>query len=518
MVEAWESAQRVRELATGLNLDDLLGTESEPFLLRGLATDWPLVHAGRQSSAAARNYLLDHARDRQFTVNIGEPAAGERLFYRPDMQMNFRMGRASLADIFRGLEDNEGRADAPVIYLSSIDMVDFFEGLHEANCLNLGAREPLASIWIGNRTRIAPHNDVPNNVAVCVAGTRRFTLFPPDQFANLYLGPVDHTPAGRPVSMVDWSNPDFDRFPRAAEALAHAQVAELEPGDAIFIPSLWWHQVEALGAFNILVNYWWRDVPRFLGNPQDALYHAMLAIRDLDPAAKDMWKALFDYYVFENGEKVTAHIPEGARGVLDPNAREPLASIWIGNRTRIAPHNDVPNNVAVCVAGTRRFTLFPPDQFANLYLGPVDHTPAGRPVSMVDWSNPDFDRFPRAAEALAHAQVAELEPGDAIFIPSLWWHQVEALGAFNILVNYWWRDVPRFLGNPQDALYHAMLAIRDLDPAAKDMWKALFDYYVFENGEKVTAHIPEGARGVLDPLDAEHAGKLRANILHGLSR
>lgn len=318
MVEAWESAQRVRELATGLNLDDLLGTESEPFLLRGLATDWPLVHAGRQSSAAARNYLLDHARDRQFTVNIGEPAAGERLFYRPDMQMNFRMGRASLADIFRGLEDNEGRADAPVIYLSSIDMVDFFEGLHEANCLNLGAREPLASIWIGNRTRIAPHNDVPNNVAVCVAGTRRFTLFPPDQFANLYLGPVDHTPAGRPVSMVDWSNPDFDRFPRAAEALAHAQVAELEPGDAIFIPSLWWHQVEALGAFNILVNYWWRDVPRFLGNPQDALYHAMLAIRDLDPAAKDMWKALFDYYVFENGEKVTAHIPEGARGVLDP--------------------------------------------------------------------------------------------------------------------------------------------------------------------------------------------------------
>ncbi len=78
--------------------------------------------------------------------------------------------------------------------------------------------------------------------------------------------------------------------------------------------------------------------------------------------------------------------------------------------------------------------------------------------------------------------------------------------------------MPRFLGNPQDALYHAMLAIRDLDPAAKDMWKALFDYYVFENGEKVTAHIPEGARGVLDPLDAEHAGKLRANILHGLSR
>ena len=318
MAEVMASARRVRELSNQTNLDQLLGAETEPFVIRGLASDWPLVLAGRQSSAAARNYLLDHARDRQFTVNIGEPAAGERLFYGPDMQMNFRTGRASLADIFRGLEDNEGRADAPVIYLSSIDMDDFFEGLHEANHLDLAAREPLASIWIGNRTRIAPHNDVPNNVAVCVAGRRRFTLFPPDQFANLYLGPVDYTPAGRPVSMVDWANPDLGRFPRAAEALAHAQIAELEPGDAIFIPSLWWHQVEALAPFNILVNYWWRDVPRFLGNPQDALHHAMLAVRDLDPAAKRMWKALFDYYVFDNGDEVTAHIPEGARGVLDP--------------------------------------------------------------------------------------------------------------------------------------------------------------------------------------------------------
>ena len=308
----------VRELSVEDGLDDLLRRETEPFVIRGIASDWPLVRAGGKSPDEARSYLLEHARDRPFTVNIGEPAAGDRLFYDSDMQINFRTGRASLTDIFGGLADNEGRADAPVIYLSSIDMFDFFEGLHEANHLDLGTREPLASIWIGNRSRIAPHNDVPNNVAVCVVGRRRFTLFPPDQFANLYLGPVDHTPAGRPVSMVDLADPDLDRFPRIVEALAHAQVAELEPGDAIFIPSLWWHQVQALGPFNILVNYWWRDVPRYLGNPQDALHHAMLSIRDLDPAAKRLWKALFDHYVFENAEDVTAHIPEGARGVLDP--------------------------------------------------------------------------------------------------------------------------------------------------------------------------------------------------------
>jgi hypothetical protein len=312
------AAGKVREMAVSGDLGELLRDESEPFVVRGIASDWPLVRAGQQSPADARNYLLEHARDRQFTVNIGAPAAGERLFYDDDMQMNFRTGRANLADIFQGLADNEDKADAPVIYLSSIDMFDFFEGLHDANQLVLGTRQPLTSIWIGNRTRIAPHNDVPNNVAVCVAGSRRFTLFPPEQFKNLYLGPIDHTPAGRAVSMVDLANPDFQRFPRFAEAIRYAQVAELEPGDAIYVPSLWWHQVEALAPFNILVNYWWRDVPRYLGNPQDALHHAMLSIRDLDPVAKRRWKALFDYYVFENDASATDHILAGARGVLDP--------------------------------------------------------------------------------------------------------------------------------------------------------------------------------------------------------
>jgi hypothetical protein len=317
----------VRETEAGTGLDDLLSRETEPFVVRGIASGWPLVRAGTQSPEQARTHLLDRARDRPFMVNIGEPGAGERLFYDDRMGMNFRTGRASLADIFRGFADNEDRVDPPVIYLSSIDMADYFDGLHEANYLDLGDREPLASIWIGNRTRIAPHNDVPNNVAVCVAGRRRFILFPPEQFKNLYLGPIDHTPAGRPVSMVDLNDVDLDRFPAFAKALAHAQTAELEPGDAIFIPSLWWHQVEALAPFNILVNYWWRDVPPYLGNPQDALHHAMLSIRDLDPAAKRRWKALFDHYVFENDESLTAHIPEGARGVLDPLDAELAAKL-----------------------------------------------------------------------------------------------------------------------------------------------------------------------------------------------
>lgn len=299
-------------------LDDCLREARGPFVVRGLAVEWPLVQAGLAGAREARAYLLAHHRNRSFAVNVGEPGNGDRLFYDEAMGLNFRTGRGQLPDIFDGIDRNEQKPDAPVIYLSSVDVRQYFEGLHEANHIDLGDRNPIESIWIGTRTRIAAHNDFPNNLACCAVGRRRFTLFPPDQFANLYVGPLDHTPAGRPVSMVDLRQPDLDSYPHFREALQHAQVAELAPGDAIFIPSMWWHHVEGLAAFNVLVNYWWRDTPAYLAQPQDALHHAMLAVRDLPDHEKKLWREMFDYYVFANPAEVTAHIPEQSRGILGP--------------------------------------------------------------------------------------------------------------------------------------------------------------------------------------------------------
>lgn len=307
-----------REAADAAALDALLQGAREPFVIRGIAANWPLVQAGLISARAARDYLVQHARNVPFAVSIGRPGQDGRLFYDAAMEMNFHEARGKLADILGGIDANETRADPPTIYLGSIDVPTHFEGVVAENHLDLGARNPLISLWIGTQTRIAAHNDFPDNLACCVAGRRRFTLFPPDQFANLYLGPIDNTPAGRAVSMVDFRAPDLAAHPRFAEALAHAQVAELEPGDALFIPSMWWHHVEGLAPFNILLNYWWRDTPRFLGQPQDALNHAILSIRDLPAADRAIWRALFDHYVFASSPAMIEHIPESGRGVLAP--------------------------------------------------------------------------------------------------------------------------------------------------------------------------------------------------------
>ena len=316
-----------REVADRGELDTLLEGARDPFVVRGLVRDWPLVQAGLRSAAEARAHLLEHARNMPFEIALGPPGHGGRMFYGEDMGMNFRQGKGKLADIFAGFDRHEGEENPPTAYLASIDMQRFFHGLVDANPHPLGDRDPLQSIWIGTPTRIAAHNDFPDNLACCAVGKRRFTLFPPEQFENLYLGPIDNTPAGRAVSMVDFHAPDLDAHPRFADALEQAQVAELEPGDAVFVPSMWWHHVEGLAPFNILVNYWWRETPRFLGQPQEALNHAILAIRDLPPEDREIWRKLFDHYVFDNGPAVTGHIPEGSRGILDPLTAESAGRI-----------------------------------------------------------------------------------------------------------------------------------------------------------------------------------------------
>ena len=79
------------------------------------------------------------------------------------------------------------------------------------------------------------------------------------------------------------------------------------PGDALFIPSMWWHHVESRSELNLLVNYWWCDSLPELGSPTGALLHAMLAIRDLPSHQRKAWGNLFNHYVFDAGESTQSH-------------------------------------------------------------------------------------------------------------------------------------------------------------------------------------------------------------------
>jgi hypothetical protein len=191
--------------------------------------------------------------------------------------------------------------------------------------------------------------------------------------------------------------------------------------------------------------------------------------------------------------------------------------MWIGNQTMTAPHYDNMENIACVVAGRRKFTLFPIEQLPNLYMGPPDLTPAGQPISLVDIRAPDYARFPRYREAEAHGLVATLEPGDAIYIPTLWWHGVESLDSVNVMVNTWWRDVPSYLGSPMTALLSGLLALRDLPEAQRAAWKVVFDNLVFETNGPAFDHLPDAARGAFGPITRSSAAHLRNLLLQTLA-
>jgi hypothetical protein len=295
-----------------------------PTILRGIARDWPLVKAGLESAEAAIAYLKGFEGGRPVTAYTGAPEIGGRFFYNDNVTgLNFDAARVPLGEFFDRVAAHLDDPAPPSFYIGSTDLDLYLPGLRAANDLALNdpmfaANPPIVSIWIGNRTTVTAHYDMSNNIACCIAGRRRFTLFPPDQIANLYPGPLEPTPGGQVVSMVDFRDPDFEAFPRFREALAAGQVAELEPGDMLFYPALWWHHVEALDRFNILINYWWNTSPAFMDTPQNTLLHALLSLRDRPEAEKAAWRALFDYYVFGPAGQAGAHLPEHARGNLAP--------------------------------------------------------------------------------------------------------------------------------------------------------------------------------------------------------
>ena len=288
-----------------------------PLVLRGLVDSWPLVQAAKQSASDSIDYLTQFDSGAPLTVFTGPAENKGRVFYNQDYSgFNFANQQADLKQVFAQLIEHSDNSQAPMVYVGSTMIDHWLPGFRQHNDLALSEHNPVVSIWLGNRSRIAAHYDFPTNIACCGAGRRRVTLFPPDQLENLYVGPLDFTPAGQPISLVDFAEPDYERFPKFREALKSAVVVELEPGDALLIPSMWWHHVEAHDPFNILINHWWRDEASYLGPPGDVLLHAILNIRELPAHQREAWRVFFDHYVFSADEDTVSHIPEGRKGVL----------------------------------------------------------------------------------------------------------------------------------------------------------------------------------------------------------
>src|SRR5688572_9220284 len=300
---------------------------ARPVVLKGLVREWPAVCAGRTSARALGDFLRGFDAGKQVAVLEGPPAIRGEFFYRSDMRgLNFERRPATISATIERLLALEGDANPPALYVESTPTPEHLPAFAAAHRNTLLPEAVTPRIWVGNSLVAQTHFDLSHNIACVAGGRRRFTLFPPEQLPNLYVGPLEFNLSGPPISMVSLRAPDLQKFPRFATALAAAQSAELEPGDAIYIPFGWWHHVESLTAFNVLVNYWWNDARR-TGSAFDCLLHAILTFRDLPPAQREVWRTLLDHYAFTPPDQALGHLPREHRGLLGPPSDERTQAI-----------------------------------------------------------------------------------------------------------------------------------------------------------------------------------------------
>jgi Cupin-like domain len=291
----------------------------QPTVFRGLGRHWPAVAAARDGADAVVAYLKRFSHPNPVNAIVGEPEIEGRFFYTPDLKgLNFTRGMSPLDPFLDRLLRDRDVARSYAMAIQSIAAEELLPGFTQDNHCDLVDFDVVPRLWLGNAIRVAAHYDLMENVGIVVAGMRRFTLFPPEQVANLYMGPLELTPAGTPVSLVDLAAPDLARFPRFAEALAAAQVVTLEPGDAIYIPFHWWHAVDSLAPVSVFMNYWWNPAPAGMGNPYDTLLHGLFAIRTLPEDQRAVWRMMFDHLVFQTGGDPVVHLPIDIQGVLGP--------------------------------------------------------------------------------------------------------------------------------------------------------------------------------------------------------
>lgn len=315
----------------------------EPVVMRGVAAHWPLVAQGLAGLEPCLQYLMGFDGGQPVDAVLARPEPTRAFTYKPGLDgFNFMLDKRPYAALFEQLWRYSHFPEPPALAAQSALVPDVLAGLEQANIMPLLDAAVPARIWIGNRATVPAHFDDSHNVACVAVGRRRFTLLPPACAPMLYLGPPDYAPTPAPMSVVpDLHTADRTRFPLVAEALAHAVVAELAPGDAIYMPPLWFHQVEALAPhLNILMNYWWRPLAASQ-RPDDlhlaALRLAMLALRHLPDGEREGWRALFGHYVFGARGEGLAHIPEGRRhlfGDIDAAADAALREDILGRLKR----------------------------------------------------------------------------------------------------------------------------------------------------------------------------------------
>lgn len=217
-----------------------------PVVLRGLLDDWP----------AYRTWSTDTLRSR-----FGDTLVPVLRVVEGAVQVDARRGLVTQKAPFVELLDDLDAGLNRTYMMAHLD--DLPEGMRSDLRLPRYCQKApwhMTKLWCSAAgTRSALHFDLNDNLHSTLRGRKRFTLFSPEDNANLYRGRLL---TGIPnASRVDLDNLDLKTFPRVARA--QPWTCEVEPGETLFMPRSWWHHVATVES-SITVNTWWATGARLL--------------------------------------------------------------------------------------------------------------------------------------------------------------------------------------------------------------------------------------------------------------
>jgi hypothetical protein len=208
---------------------EVLGISSRPLHLRGLVSEWAALKRWTP------DYLEDLGTGKYVDVVCGNREYGSPVF--ESMPLPEFFGRCFAPEI-----------SGPRLYLKEYDLLEELPQLKgdiDLDFFEFDDAQSFHDAWVGQQgARTGLHCDIFNNFLIHISGAKQIDLIPPACSAEVYPSPKFDYCAR--LSQVDGFEPDLERFPEFPSALQAALSFQLEPGDVVYIPRRWWHQVECL--------------------------------------------------------------------------------------------------------------------------------------------------------------------------------------------------------------------------------------------------------------------------------
>lgn len=227
---------RVAELTSEEFLEHFYAP-SRPCVIEGAIADWPAL------TRWTPNYLK--ARVGSAEVEFQGARTGDPLFELLKDNHKMRALFDAFIDAIAGHVGNDAYLTAYNSSTNAAALAPLYEDLGEVpSVLTPGG----GMLWIGPEGTFTPlHFDLTNNLLAQITGRKQLVLVPPSESSKM----AHHRHVFSEVH--DLTDPArIARFPEAA-TVRHFTV-EIGPGDLLYIPVGWWHQVRSL-SFSTMLTY-----------------------------------------------------------------------------------------------------------------------------------------------------------------------------------------------------------------------------------------------------------------------